>query len=214
MSSGFKLGSQAVAVALVLCFGGTSATAQHPVAGSPRPERSHKAGKQRANSIAAMPPSTQTAAEPVTPPQVSYENGLLYIFAQNASLSEILDLIHRCAGATIAAPADVNEQVAVRIGPEPASQAIAALLEGSRFNYVIAGSATDPAAIESVNLTLKPSQLEPYVPPATNVAEGLPTQSRRVIKANLTGGDEGEWDDVEVPAATAPITPAASAWPK
>lgn len=143
---------------------------------------------------------------------MSYENGLLYIFAQNASLSEILEQIHRCTGATIAAPADVNEQVAVRLGPEPAPQAIAALLEGSRFNYVIAGSASDPAAIESITLTLKPSLPEPSVPPAPRAAEEPPTESQTLIKANLTGGDEGVWDDVELPTIPLP-TPAATPAP-
>jgi hypothetical protein len=140
---------------------------------------------------------------------VSYEGGLLSIAAQDAPLRDILAQLHQRIGATIKAPADVDERITVELGPGPAAQVVAALLEETRFNYLIAGAANLPGAVQSIQLTLKPSFDVATDTAAPAPEQDRPEQPQGSVKANLTGGDEGVWDDVEVPAA-APAPPAAT----
>jgi hypothetical protein len=153
-------------------------------------------GTQQTKTDAAAAPEQSAAIEsqPAHILDVSYRSGELSITAQNVSLREILAEIHRLSGATVLISGDAGEQVVARLGPAPAVQVLASLLQGSAFNYVIAGSASDPAAIVAIVLTPKIPQ--PKVPIA--VADELPpAETRRQQIANLTGGDEGSADEVE-----------------
>ena len=106
---------------------------------------------------------------PSTPPQVSYQGGMLTIVAENSSMGDILREVHRSTGAAIDVPANANERVVTRIGPGPARDVLAELLNGSAFNYVMIGSATDPSSLASVMLTTKtggiPTEANVYQPP-------------------------------------------------
>jgi hypothetical protein len=127
----------------------------------------------------------------------SYQEGLLFVTAQNAVLADVLGEIKRVTGANITMPPGVMERVVVRLGPEPAARVIAELLYGSRYNYVIAGTDTNPPGIESVYLTVQaPESVDQASAPAS---VDPPTQSQSQTKADLTGGDEGVWDNVEIP---------------
>ena len=88
---------------------------------------------------------------------MSYQNGLLSIVAENATLGDVLREVHKHTGATIDVPPSANERVVVRLGPGPARDVLADLLNGTSFNYVMAGSATDPTGLASVTLTPKPA---------------------------------------------------------
>jgi hypothetical protein len=210
MTSGLKSVVRLSVAALVLCFIGTAA-ARPPSVNPSAPRRAQHAGKRKTRRITTVPASSHTPVEATQPLLVSCQNGLLFISAQNATLREVLDHVHRCTGATIAAPPDINERVAVRVGPAPPAQTIAALLEGSNFNYLIVGESGNPAAVAAVTLTMRPSGPETYVPPA-RVVDDMPVESRAMVKADLTGGDEGMWDDMNVPAgAPAPPPPTAPA---
>src|SRR6266850_2136544 len=92
---------------------------------------------------------------PSTPPQVSYQGGMLTIVAQNSSLGDILREVHKRTGATIEVPPNATERVATRIGPGPARDVLATLLNGSAFNYVMVGSTSDPTSVASIMLTTK-----------------------------------------------------------
>jgi hypothetical protein len=94
---------------------------------------------------------------PATPPQVSYQNGMLTIVAENSTLGDILREVHRRSGATIDVPANATERVVTRLGPGPARDVLASLLNGSAFNYVMVGTATDPLSLAKVILTTKPA---------------------------------------------------------
>jgi hypothetical protein len=94
---------------------------------------------------------------PASPPQVSYQNGMLTIVAQNSTLGDILREVHRRTGAAIEVPPNATERVAARLGPAPARDVLASLLNGSAFNYVMVGSSADPATLASVMLTMKPA---------------------------------------------------------
>jgi hypothetical protein len=221
MRIGWDWARRVVAVAVFWCLAGPILPARNPPA-HPRPGlRRHRADGNAAtppqpvqSRQAGNPGGPQIAAQPAQALQVTCQNSLLYISAQNATLSDLFDQIQKCTGATIAAPPDLNERVAVRLGPGPPAQVIAALLAGSDFNYVIAGSAADPLVVQAVILTPRAPQPEPYVAVASSVHEDPPIESRAQNVAALTGGDEGVWDGVEVgtptisaPAASAPASP-------
>ena len=98
-------------------------------------------------------PATLMNSAPVTP-RVTMENGLLTIDAPNSTLNDVLNGVHEATGASIEG-ALPSERVAVRLGPGNPGQVIAALLTGTRYDYLILGSLEKPDAVARV--LLKPS---------------------------------------------------------
>ena len=95
-------------------------------------------------------------AKPAAKVEVNYANGQLSIWADKASLAEVLYEVHRRTGADIPIPAGAEQdQVVTNLGPGPAREVLASLLNGSRFNFIMVGSERDPAQLRSVLLTLK-----------------------------------------------------------
>ena len=205
MTISMNLGSRALALFVLLGCAGTTAAALAPQAVSSDPPPSHKVRKAKPKRIAAV-----LAPPPVVPLRVSYEGGLLSISAQDAPLRDILAQLHQRTGAAIDAPADMDDRIVVELGPGPAVQVVAALLEATHFNYLITGAANKPGAVQSIQLTRKPSLLEDLAPPVPGANDEERAAPPTRTKANRTGGDEGVWDDVEVPAAT-PAPPADTA---
>jgi hypothetical protein len=82
---------------------------------------------------------------------------MLTIVAQNSSLGDILREVQRSTGAVIEGPPSATERVVARLGPGPARDVLASLLNGSAFNYVMVGSVSDPSGLSSVMLTMKPT---------------------------------------------------------
>jgi hypothetical protein len=105
---------------------------------------------------AADPPLPLTLAQmPASPPQVSFHNGQLTIVAPNSTLGDILRAVRAQTGASVEVPGNAPERVVVKLGPGPARDVLASLLNGSHFNYVLLGSVTDPAQVEKIILTSK-----------------------------------------------------------
>jgi AMIN domain len=128
------------------------------------------AGGEVAQTRSAIEPLSQgsdpaqpgTVSEPQSAPvqpakpsfEVSFQNGLLSIVSDKATLSEILFAVHQRTGAEIAIPAGAEqEKVAVALGPAPAPEVLSQLLNGSKFNFLILSSASDPHALDQVILT-------------------------------------------------------------
>jgi hypothetical protein len=115
-----------------------------------------------------------TRIEPVSVPgpplQVSYHDGLLGIHSNKATLSEVLYAIQQRTGADISIPAGAEqEKVIAEISPAPAAEALARLLNGSRFNFLILNSATDPRQLDRVILSAR--SVGEYVPPPPQAPE-------------------------------------------
>jgi hypothetical protein len=134
-----------------------SALAQ--TASQPKHHKSRKPVKQL-----VLPPLPSGPLQPVpldqlpsVPPQVNYASGKLTIVAENSSLGDILREVRKRTGASFDIPASANDRVATRIGPGPARDVLATLLNGTSFNYVMVGSANDPTALSSLVLTAKPA---------------------------------------------------------
>jgi flagellar biosynthesis GTPase FlhF len=134
------------------------------------------------------------------PPQVSYQDGQLTIVAPNSTLADILKAVRKQTGAEIDIP-DAKERVATHLGPGPARDVIAELLNGSRFNYVLLGSPSDAAALTRVVLVAKtgPDNAsavnQPAQPPqATNQAARM-AQPQDAAEANDADAAEENADD-------------------
>jgi hypothetical protein len=109
----------------------------------------------------APPPPVVSAATPVvTAAQasavaVSFVNGLLSIHAEKATLAQVLFEVQRQTHADIAIPAGAErEEVAAELGPAPARDVLAALLNGSHYNFIFVG---DELSLDQVILTLRES---------------------------------------------------------
>jgi hypothetical protein len=87
-------------------------------------------------------------------PQVSYQNGQLSIVAPNSTLGDILRAVRKQTGAEIEVP-DAKERVVTHLGPAPAAEVMADLLNGSRFNYVLLGSPDEAHVLTKVVLVAK-----------------------------------------------------------
>ena len=124
-----------------------------------------------------LPPLPSGPTGPVQPmpldsiapvaPQVSYQNGQLTIVAPNSTLGDILRAVRKQTGAEIEIP-EARERVVTHLGPGPARDVVAELLNGSRFNYVLLGSPADASLLTRVVLVAKstPDNANPNNPGA------------------------------------------------
>lgn len=88
------------------------------------------------------------------PLEVSFRNGLLAIKSNKSTLSEVLFAVQQRTGAEMAIPAGAEqERVVADLGPGPAQEVLAHLLNGSRFNFLILNSANNPLQLDRVILT-------------------------------------------------------------
>ena len=122
----------------------------------------HRAHKVKKQTLPPLPSGTQGPVPqipldsiPAVAPQVTYESGLLTIVAPNSTLGDILRGVRKHTSAEIDIPATANERVVTRLGPGPARDVMAELLNGSRFNYILLGSPQDASALVRVVLVAK-----------------------------------------------------------
>ena len=100
-------------------------------------------------------PQLPLDSTPAVAPQVSYREGQLTILAPNSNLGDILRAVRKQTGAEMDIPSNANERVVTQLGPGPAREVIAELLNGSRFNYVLLGSPENASALTRVVLVPK-----------------------------------------------------------
>src|SRR5881398_1512697 len=101
------------------------------------------------------PPPPTLEQMPASAPQVFFRNGQLTIVARNSTLGDILRAVHTQTGASVDVPSNATERVVSNLGPGPARDVLASLLNGSHFNYVMLGSMSDPTSVASIILTTK-----------------------------------------------------------
>jgi hypothetical protein len=167
-----------VATTICLAVGSCLAMQWEPV--DPVPAPASRRPARTVSPVHAVAPSQSAPTVPLrpeqmpaTPPQVSFRGGQLTISAQNCTLGDILRAVRNQTGAAVEVPANATERVAGNFGPGPARDVLSALLNGSHFNYVLLGSATNPDALEHVILTLKSGATE-QAAPATETASAIP----------------------------------------
>jgi hypothetical protein len=146
------------------------------------------------------PPSPPTPAQlPPTPARVTMRNGLLTIDANNSTLADVLTGVRRETRAAIDLPAGAStERVVANLGPGTPQNVLTALLNGSRFDYIILGSEDQRDAVQRVILRAKSGpEPTPGGPPV--VAQGNPNQGGVNVPPPPT--DDGE---DQAPAEEAP----------
>ena len=152
------------------------------------------------------------------PPQVTFENNQLTIVAPNSTLADILRAIRKQTGAEIEIP-QAPERVVTHLGPGPAREVVADLLNGSRFNYVLLGSPSDSTALTRIVLVGKsgaqemtPNPVAQNTPPMpqgqfVQQSEPEPAEANEAEPAedNANAGEE----NADQPPAEAEQNPAA-----
>jgi len=135
---------------------------------------------------------------PEPPLRVGFNQGLLTISARKVSLAEVLYQVHLTTGADIPIPSGAEqEQVAIQAGPGPAKDVLATLLNGSRFNFILQGTAQNPQGIGAVILS-----------PKSNITESSPSPPGPARSQPLGTSRTGE-DPESVPTTppNAPMQP-------
>ncbi len=118
----------------------------------------HRVAKKAEAVVTApvpAPPPPTPAQMPATPPTVAFAAGQLTITAPNSTLGDILREVRKQTGASVEIPGNATERVMGTFGPGPARDVLASLLNGSHFNYVLLGSASNPEALDRVMLLSK-----------------------------------------------------------
>jgi len=103
-------------------------------------------------SASAAPATAAATPEPGQPAlTVTYENGMLWIHAEKATLAEVLFEVQQRTKAEIPIPAGAEQEpVVADLGPAPARDVLSALLNGSPYNFVFVG---EELSLERVILT-------------------------------------------------------------
>jgi hypothetical protein len=123
------------------------------------------------------PPPPTLAQMPALPPQVSFSNGLLTIVAENSTLGDILRAVRTQTGAALEMPVEATERVVTHLGPGPAREVLATLMNGSQFNYVLLGSAAQPGQVDRLILTPISGRTQETVSAAVKAGESGMTAS-------------------------------------
>jgi hypothetical protein len=159
--TGKRIARISLALPLLAALSFAQAPSGRPDIGLLRPQVARRGVAKAVPAALPAPVPAQAPAPlslsqlPSAPPQVSYQSGMLTIVAENSTLGDILREVHKSTGAEIEVPPSATERVVARIGPGPARDVLASLLNGSAFNYVMVGSASDPSSLASVILTMK-----------------------------------------------------------
>jgi hypothetical protein len=186
---------------------GSEAAGMNPASSEPRNSAGHpsRLGLVNATYPAQQVRIPEPAPPPAKPPlEVSFHDGLLSISSNKANLSEILAAVHQRTGADIAIPAGAEqEQVVDDLGPAPAPEVLAHLLNGSKFNFLIISSTTNPGALDRVILSPRSEALAPLPLPPSVTPQ--PTQALNQPERNQP--EEETQADIP-PASAAPVPPA------
>jgi hypothetical protein len=104
---------------------------------------------------------------------VSFQNGLLRVKVQNATLAQVLFEVQQQTGAEIGVPAGAGqEHIAVDLGPGSPKEVVAALLNGSPYNFIIMGSERAAGSLGRVILTPKTGPADqPFIAPDESASQ-------------------------------------------
>jgi len=115
------------------------------------------------NHVTAPPVSTPVAAnvapqvEAAKPPprvEVVFRDGKLRIWANKATLTEVLHEVQRATGSRITVPpGGAQETVIADVAPAPPREALSELLNGSAYNFILVGSGQDLAQVTNIIIT-------------------------------------------------------------
>jgi len=203
----FSLKFASLFVSASLCAFGFSSTAAAQKGGVRKPKKTSPKSEQNGKVVPVYTPAPLQPLPleqvPAVAPRVHFAAGELTIVAHNSTLSDVLKEVHEQTGAELDIPPNANERVVADLGPGPAREVLAELLNGTHFNYVMVGSSSDPAAIKSLVLTARQGG-----PDTTTTASNLGGVPQRGLAppnvANIPVADVGDSDGAEDNGAEVP----------
>lgn len=171
---------------------------------------STKAAKKPVKKAAAAPaeaprPPLPEELPPVAP-RVTYREGQLTIIAQNSTLQDILSAVRKATGAAIDAPAAAaGDRVATRLGPGAPRDVLAALLNGSRFDYILLGSPASPGNVHRLILSPRSggaasTDAPASSPSALNPAPAPGSVAPRTLRPDISPEESAAPDETVEPA--------------
>lgn len=176
--------------------------------------------KSRKAQLAPLPPPLPSGPRGPVPqmpldtmqpmaPQVSYRDGQLTIVAPNSTLGDILRAVRKQTSADIEIPPTASERVVTRIGPGPARDVVAELLNGSKFNYVLLGSPSNSNLLMRVVLVAKSGSDQAPTPQQAggnpNMAPPPPDAAPDTTDADAAPADDAQDDSADQNAAAAEV---------
>lgn len=177
--------------------------ASQPKSSQPKLRKSKRTAKAQKPPLQPLPsgptgPVQQVPLDSMAPvaPQVSYQNSQLTINAPNSTLGDILRAVRKQTGAEIEIP-PATERVVTHLGPGPAREVMAELLNGSRFNYVLLGSPADDSVLTRIVLVAKVTAPEANPNPAQMAEQQQPGMIQR--SGNPGVGPEQEGNTMAAP---------------
>jgi hypothetical protein len=130
------------------------ATLQEPSASSTI--KAMMARPQAATEVAdAQARRASPAQTMASKPLVIFRNGLLSIRADNSIMGDVLRAVQLATGASIDIPDAASERVSVKLGPAGSRDVLTALLNGSRYDYILLAPPQLPSAVERIVLTVR-----------------------------------------------------------
>lgn len=191
---------------LVMCF---CLSAFSPIASAQRGGVRKPTAKKKQDAQPDPPAAPAYTPSPLQPlpldqvpavaPKVTFEGGQLTVIAHNCTLGDVLRAIKKQMGAEIDVPPSATERVVADLGPGAPHDVIANLLNGTHFNYVIVGSASDPAAVQSLALTPKSGGTET----ASATPANRPPVPSRVFQPGMPPSVQGSTPPAEAAQADA-----------
>jgi hypothetical protein len=156
-------------------------------------------GAWHPSATVAAPDATNPPSPPNPPSPISeFSNGKLTIRANGEDFAAVLDAVKSTTGIKIEMPAESeSERVFMNIGPVPMQDALMALLEGSKFNYLIVGSREHPGLPTRLILTMRQGSDAASMVASTQ----QPTQE---MPAGTLYGAQGSQEDAQ---AQTPVEP-------
>lgn len=132
-----------------------SATTPQAPDSKPAPQRENPAQPAVAPVQTTQEPSTFQPKIVPSAPRISLQNGELTVVAENAGLAEVLSGIRTVTGIKMEGLTGGADRVTAKIGPAPVRDVLLSLLEGSKYDFAILGSETDPLKIERLILSTR-----------------------------------------------------------
>lgn len=157
----------------------------------------HKKKVAEEPKVEAPPPPPPTPEDsPAVAPQVSYQNGQLSIQSENATLGSILSAVKSRTGAQLDGPgANSSDRVATVLGPGDPRDVLSKLLNSTKYDYILLGTAQNPNSVQKIILTARSTGSAP----ATTTAAAQPANNAQ--PAEQPDADQA-LPDAEIPDET------------
>jgi len=166
-------------------------------------------GKKVAGKPAEAPRPPLPQDLPPVAPTVTYRDGLLTIVAQNSTLLDILTAVRKATGAQLDAPVGAGERVATRLGPGQPRDVLTALLNGSRYDYILLSPAENPGGVRRLILRVRTGGGAVEPPPLeTSSGPPPPAPGARTLLPDTSEEDAAPEETIE-PAEEVPSEPQA-----